>query len=89
MAEYKKKVWPQQFESLKSGKRKADLRLAEFEPHEGDTMILQEWNPETQEYTGRELKKKITHISKFRVDDIPFWAEQEIREKGILIISLE
>lgn len=89
MASIEKKVWPQQFESLKSGKRKADLRLAEFDIKEGDTLVLKEWDPDKQEYTGRSLKKKVTYVSKFRIDNVPFWAEQEIREKGIQILSLE
>ncbi|OGY56518.1 MAG: hypothetical protein A2Y84_01090 [Candidatus Colwellbacteria bacterium RBG_13_48_8] len=89
MAVIKKKSWPQMFEAVSSGKRKFDLRLGDFEVKEGDTLILEEWNPEKKDYTGRKIEKKVTHVSKFRVDTIPFWADQEIREKGLQIISLE
>lgn len=89
MATIKKKAWPQQFEAVKSGKKKHDLRLSDFDVQEGDILILEEWDPDESEYTGRTLEKKVTYVSKFRMDNVPFWAEQEIRDKGFQIISLE
>ena len=89
MATIKKKAWPQQFEAIKSGKKKHDLRLADVELKEGDILLLEEWDPDEGEYTGRTLEKKVTYVSKFRMDNVPFWAEQEIRDKGFQIISLD
>jgi len=89
MAVIKKKAWPQYFDAVKSGKKKHDLRLADIELKEGDALVLEEWDPDKGEYTGRSLEKKITYVSKFRMDSVPFWAEQEIREKGFQIVSLD
>ena len=89
MAVIKKKAWPHQFEAVKSGKKKHDLRLADFDVGEGDILALEEWDPEKQEYTGRTVEKKVTYVSRFKVDNVPFWAEQEIKEKGFQIISME
>ncbi|HEY4497031.1 MAG TPA: DUF3850 domain-containing protein [Candidatus Paceibacterota bacterium] len=89
MAIIKKKIWPEYFDSMASGKRKYDMRLQEFEIKEGDTLILEEWDPKTKEYTGRSVEKKVTHVSKFRIDDSPWWPEDEIIEKGLQIISIE
>jgi hypothetical protein len=88
MAIIKKKIWPEYFDAVASGKKKYELRLDDFEVGEGDTFILEEWNPETKEYTGRKTEKKITYVGRFRIDKL-FWPEEQVKEKGIQIISLE
>ncbi len=88
MAIIKKKIWPEYFDAVASGKKKYELRLNDFEVKEGDTLMLEEWNPETKEYTGRKVEKKVTYVGRFKMDKL-FWPEEEIKEKGIQIISLE
>ncbi len=88
MAIVHKKIWPEYFDAVASGKKKFELRLDDFEIHEGDTLALEEWDPKTKEYTGRRIEKKVTYVGKFKMDRL-FWPESEIREKGIQVISLE
>jgi ASC-1-like (ASCH) protein len=88
MAVIKKKTWPEYFDAVASGKKKFDLRLNDFEIKEGDTLVFEEWNPKTKEYTGRKSQKNVTDIRKFWIDKL-FWTEKDIKEKGIQIISLE
>ena len=88
MAVIKKKVWPEYFEAVFSGKKKYEFRLNDFEVGEGDTLILREWDQETKEYSGREIEKKVTYVGKFQLDNL-FGQEEEIKEKGFLIISME
>ncbi len=88
MAVVKKKIWTEYFDAVASGTKKYELRLNNFEVSGGDTLILEEWNPTTQEYTGRTIEKKVTSVEKFRIDNL-FWSEAEIKEKGIQILSLE
>jgi len=83
----KKKIWPKYFELISSGKKRFELRLADFDIQEGDTLILEEWNPETKEYTGRTIEKKIDYILRFNLD--AFGQEQEIKDKGMLVIQFE
>ena len=83
----KKKIWPEYFDLVASGKKNYELRLNDFEIQEGDILLLQEWNPETKEYTGREVEKKVTYVGKFKLDY--FGQEEEIKEKGMQVISLE
>ena len=87
MAIVKKKIWPKYFELISSGKKRFELRLADFDVQEGDTLILEEWNPENKEYTGRTIEKKIDYILKFNLDS--FGQEREIKDKGIFIIQFE
>ena len=88
MAIINKKIWPEYFEAIVSGKKKYELRLNDFEVNEGDTLTLEEWGPATKSYTGRKTEKKVTYVGKFKIDKL-FWPEEEIKEKGIQIISLE
>ena len=87
MNKIKKKTWREDFEAIASGKKKFDLRVNDFEIQEGDMLVFQEWDPKTQEYTGREIEKKVTYVRKFKLNE--FGQEEEIREKGIQVISLE
>jgi len=86
--EIKKKIWPEYFEAINSGKKKYELRLNDFEINEGDVLALEEWDPKTQKYTGRSCAKKVTYVGKFKIDNL-FWPKKQIEEKGIQIISIE
>ncbi len=87
MAIIKKKIRPEYFELVKSGKKKFELRLADFNLKEGDVLILEEWNPETKKYTGRKIEKNIDFILKFNLDN--FGQKKEIEEKGLYVIQFE
>lgn len=86
----KKKVWPEYFQKIIENKKTFELRLNDFEINEGDTLLLQEWDPETKEYTGRELEKKVGYVGKWKIEDLDrFWPLDEIKSKGIQVISLK
>ncbi|KKU85784.1 MAG: hypothetical protein A2667_01105 [Candidatus Wildermuthbacteria bacterium RIFCSPHIGHO2_01_FULL_47_27] len=88
MALIHKKIWPEYFDAVASGKKKYELRLNDFEVKEGDMLVLEEWDPETKKYTGRSTEKKVTYVGKLKIDKL-FWPEEQIKEKGIQIISLD
>lgn len=44
----KKKIWPEFFELVVSGKKKFELRVADFDIKEGDTFVMGEWDPKTK-----------------------------------------
>ena len=85
MAIIRKKIWPQNFEKVQSGQKKFELRLADFEIQEGDTLVLEEWDPKTKEYTSRKIEKKVNYVFKFNLDD--FSQKKEIEEKGLYVIQ--
>lgn len=88
MRTIRKKIHPGYFEAVASGKKRYELRLNDLEIEEGDVLLLEEWSPETKEYTGRSVERKVTYVGKFKIDEL-FWPKEEILEKGIQIISLE
>lgn len=63
-AEHKLKSWPQFFELILSGKKTHELRRNDDQEFRvGDILTLQEFDPRTNSYTGRELSVKITYIT--------------------------
>jgi len=88
MAIIEKKSQPDYFTEIISGRKNFELRLNEFFITEGDTLRLREWDPKTKEYTGRTVDKKVTFVRRFTLDSLA-WTEQEIKEKGLQIISIE
>lgn len=55
------KTWTEYFNAVKSGAKQFEGRQDDRNYKVGDTLILREWNPKTEEYTGRELQRIITY----------------------------
>ena len=85
MAVIKKKTWPELFELVKAGKKNFDMRAADFDIQEGDTLVLEEWDPKKQEYTGRTIEKEVKYVLRFGLDD--FGQKQAIEENGLYVIQ--
>lgn len=81
----KKKIWAEFFDDILSGKKKFELRLADWECKEGDVLILEEWNPKTSSYTGRKIEKKVNYVIKTK--DLKFWNKEDINKFGFQIIG--
>ncbi len=62
--EHDLKVWPQFFIKLKSGEKTFELRRADRNYQIGDTLLLREWNPMTERYTGERVQRRITYITR-------------------------
>ena len=82
----KKKVWPEYFKDIKSGKKTYELRLADWKCKTEDVLILEEWDPKTEKYTGKKIEKKVTYVKKFKIDKL-FWPQKDIEKYGLQIIS--
>ena len=62
--EHRVKSWPTFFEATLAGVKTHDVRrISDRDYHVGDTLRLQEFDPEKQQYTGRELCVRITYIT--------------------------
>jgi len=85
--EIRKKTWPGLFQRMLEGKKTTDLRLADFEINKGDILTLEEYDPKTESYTGRVLKKKVKNLNKVKLTD--FHKPEEIAEHGHWVIELE
>lgn len=82
-----KKIWPEYFADIKSGKKKFELRLADFEVNPGDVLVLEEWDPKTRLYTGRTVEVIASYVLKTK--DLAFFDQKDIEQHGYQIIQIE
>lgn len=87
MAFIHKKILPEYFEEIISDRKKFELRLADFEISEGDTLVLEEWDKDKREYTGRKIEVVVTYIRKTK--DQSFYSPEEVEKYGFQIIQFE
>lgn len=60
-----KRIDKEWLDLILSGKKKFELRLADFDVEEGDIIRLEEWtNDEVRKPTGRFVEKKVTYLRK-------------------------
>ncbi len=85
-----KKILPEYFDLIASGKKKYEFRVADFEVEEGDILVLEEWDSldhATRKPTGRVIEKRVAYPRKFKLNE--FDQLEEIKEHGFYIIQLE
>ncbi len=87
MSEIHKKIWPEFFDAIQKGEKKFELRLADFDLKDGDTLILEEFDPKTKKYTGRKITKKCNKV--FKLDVSKFYTPKQLETNGLYVIELE
>ncbi len=88
MNKIEKKATPEMFSSILTGQRDFDIRLDRFKCRPGDILVLREWDPKKEKYTGRELKKKVAFVLKSK-DLEKFWSKDEVEKYGFQIIAFK
>ena len=81
-----KKILSEYFDQIESGQKTYELRLADWDCHPGDILVLVEIDKETKQPTGRSLERVVGYVAKTK--DLDFWSNQEIDKFGYQIISL-
>lgn len=56
------KTWPTYYRRVFEGEKRFEIRKNDRDFRPGDTLKLMEWNPETKEFTGRELFRRAGYI---------------------------
>jgi ASC-1-like (ASCH) protein len=62
---HKLKIQPEYFQAVCSKKKSFEIRNNDRDFQVGDTLQLQEWLYDTQEYTGRVVERKVTYITDY------------------------
>lgn len=57
------KTWPPQFSAVLGGHKKYEIRVNDRNFQEGDELMLQEWDPKAQRYTGRHVLTTVTYMT--------------------------
>ncbi len=56
------KTWPEPFQAVFVGRKQFEFRRDDRGFQVGDRLELHEWDPKTEEFTGREWTVKVTYI---------------------------
>jgi ASC-1-like (ASCH) protein len=87
MTEIKKKVQQDYFEAVSEGRKRFEVRLADFECKPGDTLVLQEQKQGTRELTGKELSCEV--LFKFNTKDMEkFHTKEELEKHGLFVLAI-
>lgn len=84
---HEKKTWPEYFQKILEGKKTFDPRLADWDCKEGDILVLREWDPKTEKYTGRIIEKEITCI--VRTKELDFFSKEDAEKYGYQVIAFK
>lgn len=58
------KTWPKPFSAILTFHKRHEVRRADRDFQVGDLLHLREYNPETQQYTGRECSCRVNYITR-------------------------
>ena len=80
MATHELKSWPDQFQAMWTGRKRAEFRRDDRGYAVGDLLDLREWEPSTGRYTGFRLTARVTHLARGTDYEIP---------AGFVVLSVE
>lgn len=82
-----KNVQQKYFEAVTQGKKRFEVRLADFKCKPGDTLVLKEQKQGTKKLTGRELKCEVLY--KFNTKDMEkYHTKKELDKHGLVILAI-
>ncbi len=61
MSEHDLKVWPEYFDAIQRGDKTFEIRKDDRGFQEHDVLLLREYSPGSDEYTGREITARVTY----------------------------
>lgn len=84
---HRKKCIPSLFEDVYTGKKRFEVRLADFAIESGDEIVLEEWDPVQRVYTGRACTIEIDYILKTK--DMPAWTPESVEKYGFQVMQIK
>lgn len=85
MKKVEKKVQKEYFEAIIEGRKRFEVRLADFDCEPGDLLVLKEQTGD--ELTGREIECEVLY--EFNTKDIEkFYSKKDIEKHGLAILAI-
>lgn len=81
---HKLKTWPEYYQAIANDFKRFELRKNDRGFEVGDTLLLKEYEPSTEKYTGEEMYVKVTFIFGDDPDDRAWGLEE-----GYVIMSIK
>ena len=82
-----KKVQSKYFGAITEGKKRFEIRLADFKCKPGDTLVMLEQKQGTKTLTGRKTEFEILYKLNTRIAK-KFYTKKDIDKHGLLVISI-
>ncbi len=83
----RKKVQSKYFQAVKEGRKRFEVRLADFKSKPGDTLVLEEQEKGSKELTGRKIKCEVLYI--FNVKEIEkFYKKENLDKHGLVVLAI-
>lgn len=73
------KTWASPFRDMLTGAKRADFRRDDRNYRVGDTLILREYDPRSERYSGRRIDRRVVHVQSLDSFGAP----------GYVLLSLE
>jgi len=64
--EHDLKIWPAFFDAVASGEKRFEMRKNDRNYQPRDVLLLREWNPKIEQYTGRSVRVAVTHVLRMK-----------------------
>jgi len=82
-----KKVQQKYFKAVVDGRKRFEVRLADFTCKPGDSLVLQEQEQGTEKLTGRKIECEVLY--KFNTKDMEkFHKKEEIDKHGLVVLAI-
>jgi ASC-1-like (ASCH) protein len=82
-----KRVQSKYFNAVLEGRKRFEVRLADFKCKEGDTLVLKEQKQGTKNLTGRKLECEVLY--KFNTKTMgKFYKKREIERYGLVVLAI-
>jgi ASC-1-like (ASCH) protein len=87
MTKIYKKVQQEYFEAVVDGRKRFEVRLADFECQPGDVLVLQEQKTGTKELTGREIDCEVLFNLNTKITE-KFYTKEELDKYGLVVLAI-
>lgn len=58
------KTWPEYFRALRRGVKPFEIRNDDRNFQVGDILVLREWEPDLEEYSGEVIEREVTYVTR-------------------------
>lgn len=87
MAIIRKKVKKEYFNAVADGRKRFEIRLADFKCKPGDILVLKEQKDNGSNLTGRKIECEVLY--KFNTKDIEkFYSKKDIKKYGLIVLAI-
>ena len=82
-----KAVQEKYFSAIADGRKRFEVRLADFECKPGDTLVLKEQKQGTKELTGRKIECEVLYgFNTKKIEE--FYSKEDIKKHGLVILAV-